>query len=306
MALADVLRVLERAVADRTPPAAYADLVAKAPGLTPDEHLDLMRISGEGLRPYQQDYLRFEQGMVAWAFPLTWKCLNRAVFKNPGSAAQAFVADFRRQYPARSHSVREMGADFVAFLADHPDIPLERCPWLNELAEAERLETESLYAPDNVPGRPLLGEQLEAFFDQRIEQVLEAAAVRADGVYLRTFSCDLAALKRRLQDTTDKLPILDENAGPGPYRYALSRHPESLQPVWHVLTPVEYAILDTIAPHEPSCLGQLADRFWEKTAPTNPTADDKARILGGYLAMVAKWFGARILCLADGEEMTTS
>ena len=127
--------------------------VAAEPGLSPEERKDLLRIPHDRLNAYQHDIYMADRNMLEWGFANTWRCLRQLQFGEahnaPGDAERGFVLRFKRNYPCATHSVREMGALFVKYLARDCTALCQQYPWLLELAEAELLEIEVLYAADS-------------------------------------------------------------------------------------------------------------------------------------------------------------
>ena len=215
MALQQVLGILGKAIVADASPEEVRRIILETPGLSGEERADLLRIPHARLRPYQHDYYTVETNMVRWGFERTWRCLQLLHFgvqPNGSTPERAFMVRFRNHYPNRTHSVRELGRHFVRFLGEDCSELSERAPWLGDLAEAERLEIESLYAEDHPRGVHLEPEAWESFLGGSMESLLELRVVRADGMYAHAFAYDILALKSAVDALDDKAFRIEDRA----------------------------------------------------------------------------------------------
>lgn len=251
MALPDVLGVLSEAIRFDASPEEVAAMISAAPGLNDAERNDLRRIPYERLAPYQHDIYMADRNMLVWGFANTWACLQHLRFGDLKRASDEperdFVIRFKRSHPCATHSVRELAALFVNYLAaEHAELCVE-CPWLLELAEAERLEIDVLYAMDNPLGHPLDAIHRADFFSQPLGDLLAARIVRAESVHVGQYRYDITAIKRALVHA-DELAPLDFAVAPfvpaeAPLYLGIARDPDTLEPTWYVADAADAAFV---------------------------------------------------------------
>lgn len=243
MSLQHVLGVLGDVLRSDASEEELAAAISSAQDLSAAEREDLARIPFSRLAPYQHDLYMAERNMLIWGFEHTWACLHRLQFGMGadvvGDPERAFVVRFKRDYPSATHSVRELGALFLKYLArEHAEL-CSAHPWLLELAEAERLEIEVLYAMDSTLGRPLDADARISFFARPLGEVLAVEIVRAERVSFGAYRYDVTAIKRHVAAIEDLDHPIDFGVGPfipaeSPRYFGIARDHDSLEPVWYV------------------------------------------------------------------------
>lgn len=303
MALHAVLGVLSEAIRFDASPDEVAAMIAAAPGLSEAERDDLRRIPRERLAPYQHDIYMAERNMLVWGFANTWACLQRMAFGDAQGTSddpeRDFVIRFKRDYPCATHSVREMGTHFVACLARVQAERFVQFPWLLELAEAERLEIEVLYALDSPLGRPLNGPALAAFFSQPLGDVLAARIVRAESVHLGPYRHDITAIKRAIGHAGEDGP-LDFAQAPFtpaavPLHFGIARDHDTLEPTWYVADAADVAFVAATREQEPQTVESHAEAVLHKLAPADAPEDAQLAL---YLHRLERALRLRYLLVA--------
>lgn len=297
MALQDVLGVLGKAIVRDASPEEVRAIVMEAPGLTQDEREDLLRIPYARIRPYQHDYYTVECDMLKWGFERTWRALSLMGFgvaPNGRTPERAFMVRFRTRFPNRTHSVRELGQHFVRFLREDCSDTVVRAAWILDLAEAERLEIESLYAVDNLAGAVIPPTMLNALFSGVIDTLLALEVVRAEGVFAHTFDYDVLALKRAMDRAADDR-FTGEAFALRPTSLVIARRGDTLAPQWHRsdvmgLDLLEHAAHDVAVPVESLLATWCAICQAHDTLP-----EDDATLLRGFLEQVHYMLANRFL-----------
>lgn len=288
MALQTMLGLLSESILHYESAEEVAAKIAAVPGLSPEEREDLRRIPHDRLNAYQHDIYMADRNMLEWGFANTWRCLEQLQFgearAEPGDAEREFVLRFKRNYPCATHSVREMGAHFVKYLARDCTALCQQYPWLLELAEAELLEIEVLYAADSphgtAPGTP----EREAFFAQSLGDLLERRIVRAEAVRVLAVAHDLAAVKRTLASAEadealdfTKAPFLPSAT---PMFFAIARDHASLEPVWYRADAGDAAFVPALSEQRPQTVESHAEAVLANIAPAGmPEADQLSQYL---------------------------
>lgn len=309
MALHDMLGLLGKAITADADPDEWERIIREAPHLTADERADLLRIPYGQLRPYQDDFYAYESSMIQWGFEATWAflaCIGYGVSShNARSPERTFMVGFKNRYPCRTHSVRELGRQFVRYLEDDCPQIRERLPWIHQLAEAERLEIESLYDQDSRVGIQSPGTALAGLTQMSVDELLNQEVVRADGVSSCIFTCDIQALKaaaKRLVETSPctVLGALAFNPPKAPQALIISRDRNTLKPVWHHATRIEIALLESLDVECVIPLEELAERFCALLESTQDSAErlTEQEMFTAFLALVVRWLELRYLLLA--------
>jgi len=277
MALHDVLGLLSHAIRSDASPEEVAGMIATARGLSDEERSDLAQIPFARLSPYQHDIYMAERNMLVWGFSSAWRCLQQLGFGNATMDAddqeRAFLLRFKREYPCATHSVREMGALFVAFLAREHAALCAAHAWLLELAEAERLEIEVLYAMDNPLGKPLGEAERAAFFAQPVGDLLSAQIVRAEQVHIGRYTHDITAIKRavgalRNDDSLvfDAAPFLPTGT---PQHFGIARDHDTLEPTWYFADAADAAFVAATSEQNPQHIESHAENVMQYLAPVD-------------------------------------
>lgn len=226
--------------------------------------------------------------MLAWGFSNTWRCLRQLRFGMdlPG-AERDFVVRFKTLHPSPSHSVRELGALFVQYLSKDCATLCATRPWLLEIAEAERLETEVLYAVDNPLGKPLDSPAREAFFAQDLDAVLSTRVVRAEQVCITSWRYGFPEIKATVSESEDSGEPIPFNAPTfhplaAPRHYGIARNHDTLAPVWYHADETDARCLDAVTEDSPRTLEEVA----EAILPHLSGKDESEEIL---LARFLQW-----------------
>lgn len=264
MGLHAVLSVLSDAIQRDASPEEVAALIAAA-DLAPSEREDLRTIPYHRLVPYQNDLYCADRNMLAWGFSNTWYCLRQLRFgMDLPSAERKFVVRFKSLCPCSSHSVRELGALFVQYLSQDCDPLCTAHPWLLDIAEAERLETELLYAVDNPLGKPLDAAARETFFAQDLGTVLSAKVVRAEQVRITPWRYAFPDIKAAVSESEDggtpislDLPAFHPLAAPR--HYGIARNRDTLAPVWYRAVETDARCLAAVTEDSPRTLEEIAE-----------------------------------------------
>ncbi len=264
MGLHAVLTVLSDAIQQDASAEEVAALIDAA-DLSPSEREDLRAIPYARLIPYQSDLYYADRNMLAWGFSNTWHCLRQLRFgMDFPSAERNFVVRFKTLHPSPSHSVRELGALFVHYLSQDCATLCAANPWLLDIAEAERLETEVLYAVDNPLGKPLDAPAREAFFAQDLDAVLSAKVVRAEQVRITPWRYAFPEIKAAVSESedSDKPMPLDAPAFhplAAPRHYGIARNHDTLAPVWYHADETDARCLDAVTEDIPRTLEEVAE-----------------------------------------------
>jgi hypothetical protein len=304
MALGDVLGVLSEAIRSDVPPEDLAALIAGHTGLSDAERDDLERIPYARLVPYQHDIYQAERNMLVWGFSNTWACLRALNFggaaDDAGDCERAFVVSFKRDCPCETHSVREMGARFLDFLASVHHGLCAAYPWLIELAEVERLEIEVLYALDNPVGRALDEPSRDVFFSQSVGALLMAQVVRAERVHIVRLFHAIPAIKSAISGCKEGGAVLDLG-GPAferlaePMYLGIARDHDSLEPAWYFASEADEVCIAAVGEDTPAPVEEHAMRVLDRLVPGEATPKEQ---LAGYLVWLERAFRLRYLLLA--------
>jgi hypothetical protein len=301
MPLADVLATLGTAITSDADPETVRRLIVDAPDLTPDERNDLLRIPFNQLCPYQSDFYRFETDMIRWGFEYTWACLRRLEFGDFAND-RAFMVAFKQYAPSKTHSVRELGRNFVGFLRRRCRPIADQHPWIVELAEMEQREIEVLYALDNPHGDPLTGDAVPAFFDQPLEDLFNYRVVRAEAVGATLFNYPMPDIKTALTCAEEEGQGIDFERNPftpagASLPLVIARDPDRLVPLWYRMDPHEADLLNALSEEEGVRIGALAEQYCDIREQDEATASDE-ELLGQFLQTLAGWFQRRYLLIA--------
>lgn len=303
MALGDVLEVLSEAIRGDASPDALAAMIAGRAGLTETERGGLARIPYARLAPYQHDIYQAERNMLVWGFTNTWSCLRAMGFasdEDDDDAERAFVIAFKRDCPCETHSVREMGVRFLAFLAErHAPLCTAR-PWLLELAEVERLEIEVLYAMDHPHGKPLDAAAREEFFAQSVGALMMAQVVRAEQVHILRLEHDIPAIKSAISEGAGDGAPLDLDAPAfqrleAPMYLGIARDHDTLEPAWYYADAVDAACVGAVTEGTAVSIEEHAEATVHRITPADAPAEQQ---LARYLAWLERAFRLRYLLLA--------
>ena len=304
MALGDVLEVLSEAIRSDVPPEAVAEMIAGRAGLSDAERDDLSRVPYARLVPYQHDIYQAERNMLVWGFENTWACLRALNFGDTADDGddkeRRFVSAFKHRHPCETHSVREMGARFLQYLATAHGSLCAVHPWLLELAEAERVEIEVLYAMDNPQGRALDAAARDVFFSQSVGALLMAQVVRAEQVRILRFDFDVPAIKSLISERNGAKTTLDFGAPAfqrldRPRHLGIARDPETLSPAWYFSSEVDAFCLGAVGEETPVTVEDHAMAVLPRLVPGEAAAETQ---LAGYLVWLERALRLRYLLLA--------
>lgn len=301
MGLQAVLTVLSDAIQRDVSAEELAAMIDTA-DLSPSERLDLRAIPYARLIPYQSDLYSADRNMLAWGFSNTWHCLRQLGFGTDFPSAQRnFVVRFKTLHPCPSHSVRELGTLFVKYLSQDCAALCNDHPWLLDIAEAERIETEVLYAMDNPLGRPLDAVARNAFFSQTLDAVLNARVVRAEQVRIQPWRYDFPEIKAAVaaSERTGDPVTLDAAAFlplATPRYYAIARNQETLAPVWYHANATDAHCLDGVEENTPRSLEELLEAVLPHFSVD---ALPEEALLGRVLHWLERAFRLRFLLLAS-------
>ena len=303
MALHDVLGLLSKAIRSDASPEEVAEMIATTRALSDAERSDLAQIPFERLSPYQHDIYMAERNMLVWGFGNVWRCLQQLRFGNAttdtGDQERAFLLRFKREYPCATHSVREMGALFVKFLArDHAELCAAH-PWLLELAEAERLEIEVLYAMDSTLGHALGEAERAALFAQPVGDLLSAQIVRAERVHVGAYAHDITAIKREVDALRGDDDLLDFQAAPfqpagTPLHFGIARDHETLEPTWYFADAADAAFVAATSEQSPRSIESHAEAVIKDLARTDDAEETQLTL---YLQRLERALRLRYLLL---------
>lgn len=304
MALGDVLEILSEAIRSDAPQEELTALIAQRPGLSVAERDDLARIPYARLVPYQHDIYQAERNMLVWGFANTWACLRALNFGGQGEDAddseRAFVVAFKRGFPCETHSVREMGARFLDFLAAARPGLCAAHPWLLELAEVERLEIEVLYALDSATGRALDETDREVFFSQSVGALLMAEIVRAEQVRIVSLNHAVPAIKSAISESNDAGVPLDFGAPAFrrlsvPMYLGIARDHDTLEPTWYFADDVDAFCVGAVGEDAPVSVEEHAMAVLHRLVPDTASPEEQ---LARYLVWLERAFRLRYVLLA--------
>jgi len=233
--------------------------------LSPSEREDLRAIPFTRLIPYQSDLYYADRNMLAWGFSNTWHCLRQLGFgMDFPSAERNFVVRFKALHPCPSHSVRELGTLFMRYLSQDCATLCNAYPWLLDIAEAERLDTEVLYAVDNPLGKPLDDDAREAFFAQTLDIVLSAKVVRAEQVCITPWRYAFPEIKAAVAASEESGEPMSFDAPAfhplaAPRYYGIARNQDTLAPVWYHADETDARCLDAVEEATPQTLEDVAE-----------------------------------------------
>lgn len=300
MGLHAVLTVLSDAIQKDASAEEVAALIDAA-DLSPCEREDLRAIPYARLIPYQSDLYYADRNMLAWGFSNTWHCLRQLRFGMdfPG-AERDFVVRFKTLHPSPSHSVRELGALFVRYLSQDCAILCSARPWLLDIAEAERLETEVLYAVDNPIGKALDSTARDAFFAQDLDAVLSTKVVRAEQVCIRPWRYSFPEIKAAVSESEDRGEPMGFDAPAfhplsAPRYYGIARDHETLAPVWYHAGEIDARCLDAVTEDAPRMLEDIAGAILPCLSDNDETEEV---LLARFLQWIDRALRLRYLLIA--------
>jgi hypothetical protein len=158
---------------------------------------------------------------------------------------------------------------------------------LLDIAEAERLETEVLYAVDNPIGKALDSTAGDAFFAQDLDAVLSTKVVRAEQVCIRPWRYSFPEIKAAVSESEDRGEPMRFDAPAfhplsAPRYYGIARDHETLAPVWYHAGEIDARCLDAVTEDAPRMLEDIAGAIL-------PCLSDKDETEEVLLARFLQW-----------------
>ncbi|MBW7905073.1 MAG: hypothetical protein LC135_06495 [Phycisphaerae bacterium] len=310
MALAGVLSAIRQLVLDGPPPGGdavqrRADLAQRFPGLAPRELDDLAAIPPERIRVYTRLVFAGECSLLEWACPLSLAAMHALAReagdrRSPRELGLELVHRMHAHRPWRSPSVRELVANFQAFVRERCADPLARWSGLADLVDFERTETEVFYAADT-PLAPVSAAQLGQMTAMSVGELLECRVARPAYVALRRYGFDVAAFAEQYRGVR---PLPSAPDPPSrPWLAACGRAAESGAPTWMTMNgPAEWAALSACGDDAPVSLNDVAAAFLNEMiagAQAGASPIDEARAFEQFFALLARCFDAGVLLSAE-------
>ncbi|HMQ14546.1 MAG TPA: hypothetical protein PKC49_01105 [Phycisphaerae bacterium] len=310
MALAGVLSAIRQLVLDGPPPGGdpaqrRADLAQRFPNLAPRELDDLAAIPPERIRVYTRLVFAGECSLLEWACPLSLAAMHALARqagdgRSPRELGLELVHRMHAHRPWRTPSVRELVANFQAFVREQRADLLTRWSGLTDLVDFERTETEVFYAPD-APLAPVSAAQLQQMAALSVGELLERRVTRPGYAALRCYGFDVAAFAAQHRGVR---PLPPAPWPPSrPWSAACGRAAETGAPTWVMLNgPAEWAALSACGDDARLSLNDMAAAFLNalsEEADRGARPIDEAQAFERFFALLARCFDAGVLLSAE-------